>query len=44
MIRHIRQWIAVRKLNRLVEARRRSFEIEQYRRHRAAALKGLGRA
>lgn len=44
MIRRFRQWLAVRRLNRLVEARRRSYEVETYRRHRAAALKGLGRA
>lgn len=44
MIRYLRQLIAMRRLNRLVEQRRNSFEVEQYRRHRAAALKGLGRA
>ena len=44
MIRRLRIWLAVRRLNRLVEQRRNSFEVEQYRRHRAAALKGLGRA
>jgi hypothetical protein len=44
MIRALKQWLAVRRLNKLVEARRKSFEVESYRRHRAAALKGLGRA
>ena len=42
-VRYARQWIACRKLNKLVEQRLRSFECESYRRHRAAALKGLGR-
>lgn len=44
MIRRFRQWLAVRRLNRLVEARRQSFEIMDYKRRRAAALRGLGRA
>jgi len=39
VIRYIRQWLAVRRLNKLVEKRRASFETEQYRRRRAAALK-----
>lgn len=44
MIHYIRQWLAVRRLNRLVEKRRQSFEIMDYKRRRAAALRGLGRA
>ena len=44
MIRYIRTWLAVRRLNRLVEKRRQSFEILDYKRRRAAALRGLGRA
>lgn len=44
MIRLIRTWLAVRRLDKLVKQRRNSFECEQYRRHRNAALKGLGRA
>ena len=39
MIRLIRQHIAARRLAKLVEANRRSFEVEQYRRKRQAALK-----
>ena len=35
----IRQHIAARRLAKLVEANRRSFEVEQYRRRRQAALK-----
>jgi hypothetical protein len=35
--------IAAAKLARIVETTRNSFEREQYRRHRQAALKGLGR-
>jgi hypothetical protein len=39
MIRTIRQWFAVRRLNRLVAKQRSSFECQQYRRRREAALK-----
>lgn len=39
MIRYLRQWLACRRLNRLVAKRARSFEVEQYRRRRKAALK-----
>jgi hypothetical protein len=39
----IRQWLAKRRLQRIVEARRKSFEVIDYRRRRQAALKGLGR-
>jgi hypothetical protein len=35
--------IGAEKLARIVETTRNSFENEQYRRHRQAALKGLGR-
>jgi hypothetical protein len=44
MIRYIRTWLAVRRLNRLVQARRNSFEVQDYQRRRAAALRGLGRS
>lgn len=44
MIRFLKQWLAVRRLNRLVEKRRQSYEILDYKRRRAAALRGLGRA
>ena len=44
MLRYIRTWLAVRRLNRLVVKRRQSFEIMDYKRRRAAALRGLGRA
>jgi hypothetical protein len=40
MIRLLKQYIACRRLNKLVSKQRQSFECEQYRRHRAAALKG----
>jgi hypothetical protein len=39
----LRQYRAKRRLARMVKAARNSFELEQYRRHRQAALKGLGR-
>lgn len=39
-----RQSRAVRELERLVEARMNSFELVEYRKRRAAALKGLKRA
>ena len=35
----LRTWLARRRLQRMVEARRNSFEAEQYRRRRKAALK-----
>jgi hypothetical protein len=44
MIRFIRQWFAVRRLNKLIAKRRASFEVQDYRRRRQAALRGLGRA
>ena len=34
----IKQFLAARRLQKLVEAKRRSFEIEQYRRNRAAQI------
>jgi hypothetical protein len=40
MIAYVRQWLAVRRLNRLVQKRRASFEVQDYRRRREAALKG----
>jgi hypothetical protein len=43
MIRRLRRYFACRRLQRIVDATRNSFELEQYRRHRQAALKGLGR-
>ena len=39
MIRRFRIWRAIRRLEKLTRARRDSFECEQYRRHRSAALK-----
>ena len=44
MIRLIRMHLAKRKLDRLVRKQRQSFECEQYRRRREAALRGIGRA
>jgi hypothetical protein len=44
MIRSLKLWLACRRLNRLVAKRLRSDELAEYRRRRAAALKGLGRA
>jgi hypothetical protein len=37
----IRRWLAARKLQRIVDARRNSAEIQQYRRKREAALLGI---
>jgi hypothetical protein len=39
----LRIWLAHRRLQKLVERQRNSFEIQDYRKRRAAALKGLGR-
>jgi hypothetical protein len=39
VIRHLRQWLAVRRLNRLIAKRRNSFAVQQYRRRREAALR-----
>lgn len=40
----LRRWIAARRLQRMVDASRNSFETEQYRRRRAAALKATRKA
>jgi hypothetical protein len=45
MIRRFQIWLAHRRLQKLVERQRNSFECEQFRRKRAAMLKhtrGLG--
>jgi hypothetical protein len=39
MIRTIRIWLAVRRLNRLVARNRDSYECQRFRERRAAALK-----
>ncbi len=41
MIRLFRIWRARRRLEKLLAKARASYEVESYRRHRAAALKGL---
>lgn len=43
MIAHIKRRLAIRKLARMVEQRRNSFEVERYRRNRAAQLKNRPR-
>lgn len=43
-MKRIKQWLAARRLHRIVTERRNSFEIMDYRKRRAAALKGWGRA
>lgn len=43
MIRLFRIWKAKRRLDKLVRKARASFECEQYRRRREAAIKGAGR-
>lgn len=43
MIKLIRTAIAKRRLERMVQNNRNSFETRQYVQRRAAALKGLGR-
>lgn len=40
----LRQWLAARRLARIVAATRASYAVEDYRRRRAAALKGRHRA
>lgn len=35
----LKQWLACRKLNKLVAARRNSFECQDFAKRRAAALK-----
>lgn len=39
-----KRWLARRRLAKLVERNRNSYETRRYREHRYAALKGLGRA
>lgn len=39
MIRRLRQHLAKRRLQRITDDRRNSFETERYRRNRAAQLK-----
>jgi hypothetical protein len=43
MIRIIRQWLAQRRLQALVEANRNSFTTQDYARRRAAAKLGIDR-
>jgi hypothetical protein len=38
-MRWLKQWLAIRRLNKLVEQRRQSFECRDYARRRSAALK-----
>jgi hypothetical protein len=38
-MRWLKQWLAIRRLNKLVEQRRQSFECQDYARRRSAALK-----
>jgi hypothetical protein len=44
MIFRLQVWLASRKLQKLIDQRRNSYEVIDYRKRRAAALKGLGRA
>lgn len=44
LIRTIRSRIAARRLARVVEQQRESYECRRYRERRAAALRGMGRA
>lgn len=39
MIRYIRNWLAYRRLEKLIRARRQSYEVQDYAKRRAAALK-----
>ena len=43
MIARIKTIIARRRLEKLVERTRLSAEVQSYRKHRAAALKGMAR-
>jgi hypothetical protein len=43
MIHLYLRWRARRKLQRLVQASRNSFQTQQYRKHRDAALLGIAR-
>lgn len=40
ILRHFRQWLACRRLNKLVAKQRSSFDCESFRRRRAAGKKG----
>jgi len=42
-MKYLLQWYWHRRLNKLVARRRASYEIQDYRKRRAAALKGLAR-
>jgi hypothetical protein len=44
MIRYLKQWIACRRLQRLVDTRRKSYEHRRFVERRQAALRGLGKA
>jgi hypothetical protein len=39
MIRHFKQWLAIRRLSKLIARQRNSYETRRYRERRAAALK-----
>lgn len=39
-MKRIKQWLAARRLHRMVMERRNSFEIMDFRKRRAAALRG----
>ncbi len=39
-MKRIKQWLAARRLHRIVMERRNSFQVQDYTRRRAAALKG----
>jgi hypothetical protein len=40
----VRQWLACRRLAKLVAKQRKSFEVKDYAKRRAAALKGRASA
>jgi hypothetical protein len=44
MIRYLRQYLACRRLQKLVDARRKSYEHRRFVERRQAALRGLGKA
>lgn len=44
MLRLYRQWKARRALQRMVDAKRESFELQQFRKNRAAQVKRRGLA
>jgi hypothetical protein len=39
MLERFRVWLACRRLEKLIKARQASFEVQDYRKRRAAALK-----